>query len=101
QGDLEGAIRRYRLAVDADAESGAALTNLGLALMQGGEVAEARRCLEKAVRVSPNLFEAHLRLGELLLALGEADAAAPHLKRAAESPDSRVRKIANDLAPRK
>ena len=101
QGDLEGAIRRYRLAVNADEESGVAHTNLGLALMQRGEVAEARRCLEKAVRISPNLFEAHLHLGELLLSLGDADAAATHLRRAAESPDARIRKIANDLGQRK
>jgi len=71
---------------------------LGLALIQSGEAAEARRCLEKAVRNSPNLFEAHLHLGELLLTLGDAAAATTHLKRAAESPDAKVRKIANDLA---
>jgi len=30
QGDLDGAIRRYRVAVEADAASGVALTDLGL-----------------------------------------------------------------------
>ncbi len=101
QGDLDRAINHYRLAVNADPESSVALTNLGLALIQSGEAAEARRCLEKAVRNSPNLFEAHLHLGELLLTLGDAAAATTHLKRAAESPDAKVRKIANDLARRK
>jgi len=68
--------------------------------MQRGDVTEARRCLETAVRLSPNLFEAYVHLGELLLMLGDTAAATTHLKRAAESPDPRVRKIANDLARR-
>ena len=101
QGDPEGAIGRYRLAVAADPESGPALTNLALAMMGRGEAAEARQHLEHAVRVSPNLFEAHLHLGELLLSAGEAVPAMEHLERAAQSGDSRVRKAAMDLLSRK
>ena len=74
-----------------------ALTNLGLALMQRGDTGEARQRLEEAVRVSPDLFEAHLHLGELLLSIGDPGSARAHLKRAAESPDPRVRKAATEI----
>ena len=71
QGDSNGALREYQLAVASDPSSGAALTNLALALMARGDAAGAREKLEEAVRADPNLLEAHLHLGELLLALGE------------------------------
>ena len=101
QGDSEGAIRAYRLAVSADPASGVALTNLALALMRRGDAAEARERLEEAVRVSPNLFDAHLHLGELLLALGDSVSGTAHLQREAESPDPRVCGAATDLLRRK
>jgi Flp pilus assembly protein TadD len=80
-----------------DPRSGAAHTNLGLALMQRGDAVESRESLEAAVRVSPDLFAAHLHLGELLLLLGDSAAGRAHLKRAAESPDARVRTAATKL----
>ena len=101
QGDAAGSIREYRQAVAADAGSAVYLSDLGVALAGRGQSAEARRLLEEAVRRKPDLFEAQWRLGELLLAAGQRAAAQGHLKRAAESPDPRIRQAATELLGRR
>jgi hypothetical protein len=50
-----------------------------------------------AIAAVPDYFEAHLKLAQLLLARGDIAGAAPHLRKAAESPDPRIR---NASAPR-
>lgn len=55
-----------------------------LAVEAGGEVGAAVQLLRQALEADAGLFEAHLRLGELLLARGHAAAAIAPLERAAE-----------------
>lgn len=56
---------------------------LGLALLESGQLVEARAAFEQAVREQPGNAEAHLFLAESLLGLGELDAAEPHAEIAA------------------
>jgi predicted CXXCH cytochrome family protein len=90
-GDVEAAIREYRLAADSDPKSPFAALNLGLALASHKEPAEARKWLESALRLDPQQPVAHLKLGELLLAAGFQREAAAHLRIAASCADPRVR----------
>ena len=99
-GDSEAAVREYRLALSADPRSTATLVNLALTLVSRGAMPEARQRLEEALRMEPNLFIAHLKLGEMLLAAGQPNAATPHLKRATESSDAGIRRAAVDLLAR-
>ena len=100
-GDIEAAIREYRMALSAGPRSTATLVNLALTLVSQGAMPEARQRLEEALRMEPNLFIAHLKLGEMLLAAGQPNAATPHLKRATESPDAGIRRAAVDLLAQK
>jgi Tfp pilus assembly protein PilF len=62
-----------------------------------GDNAQSEQHLREAIKLAPNYFEAHLRLGQMLHARGEVTRAAPHLRKAAESPDARIRDAANKL----
>ena len=52
------AVRELRQLVADDPENVAALTNLGVVLIQQGRAAEARRYLEEALRLAPGLPQA-------------------------------------------
>ena len=99
-GDSEAAMREYGLALSADPRSTATLVNLALTLVSRGAMVEARQRLEEALGLDPNLFIAHLKLGEMFLTAGQRDAAVQHLKRAAESPDAAIRRAAGNLLAR-
>ena len=98
--DTDGAIREFRLALRGDPKSAVTLVNLALTLAAQGTSAEARQRLEEALRIDSNLYVAHLKLGELQLAAGERATAQQHLRRAAESPDTSIRRAAMDLLAR-
>jgi Flp pilus assembly protein TadD len=95
--DTEAAIRAYRTAVDEDPQSAAATLNLGLTLAGQDQADEARRWLERSLQLKPDELAAHLRLGALLLAAGSRSDAIAHLRRAAESPEPRIRSEAQKL----
>jgi len=97
-GDAAGAIREFRLALAAHPEDAATDYNLALAQARLGNPGEAEASLRRAIELAPDLFEAHLTLARLLIARHRADLAAPYLRKAAESPDPRIRKAAQDLA---
>jgi TolB-like protein len=65
-------IRRAR-ALDPD--SPVVLSNIAPALMSLGELQEALALAERAVAISPNLAQAHLALGGVLVRLGRSDEA--------------------------
>lgn len=88
--DPEGAVRAYRHAVAGAPNSATAYFNLGLTLADQGNSAEAEHHLDAAVRLKPDLFEAHLLLGQVLLSQSRTDAAKPHLRKASQSPDATV-----------
>jgi len=56
------AVRELRQLVADDPENAAALTNLGVVLMQQGRAAEARQHLEQALRLAPGLPQAEQAL---------------------------------------
>jgi tetratricopeptide (TPR) repeat protein len=74
QGDTAGAIARYEAAYRRSPTSDVLLKLAG-GRLAAGEVAEARKRYEEAVRRFPHRAEAHLGLGNVLLALGERDQA--------------------------
>lgn len=96
-GDAPGAIREYRLAVAASPDSATAYYNLALALAQTGDAEGAEQSLRNAIAHSPAFFAAYLKLGQLLTARKRPDLAEPYLRKAAESPDPRMRQAAGDL----
>lgn len=68
-----------------------------IALAERGESAPAEKEFTATLALAPQPHEAHLRLGQLLLARGATAQAAPHLRKAAESKDARIREAANRL----
>jgi predicted CXXCH cytochrome family protein len=96
-GDAAGAIREYRLALAAHPEDATTHYNLALAQAKLGNLADAEASLRSAIEQAPDLFEAHLTLAQLLISQHRPDLAAPYLRKAAESPDPRIRKAAQDL----
>jgi eukaryotic-like serine/threonine-protein kinase len=66
KGDLDGAIRCFRRAVELDSKFGMAHNNLGNALADKGDLPEAIRCYRKAIEVDPANAKAHNNLGTVL-----------------------------------
>ncbi|MBI5792153.1 MAG: tetratricopeptide repeat protein [Rhodocyclales bacterium] len=81
-GDLARAAERYRLSIAADPLYADAYNNLGLVLRQQRRLAEARDCLEQALRLAPGLANAHYNLGQLMTDMGDVDAAQASLRQA-------------------
>ncbi len=75
-GDLEGALLRYRTALVVDPGSAAAWNNLALALRRGGDLDGARAALEAAVRADERDLPALTNLAALYREQGLADEAA-------------------------
>jgi Tfp pilus assembly protein PilF len=88
--------------VAASPDPATAYYNLALALAKTGDGEAAEASLRSAIEHAPGFFAAYLKLGQLLAARHRPDLAEPYLRRAAESPDARLRKAAQDLlnAPR-
>ncbi len=82
-GDVEEALRLLQEAVRLDPKFYKAWVNMGLAWERKGNLLEAQRCYEQALRVQPswfplahyNLAGIHLRRGDLTKALTECEAA--------------------------
>ncbi len=92
-GDMRGAEKAYRMALDADPGHVDALNNLGVLHLRKGELEEARRCFEKAARLSPEYADAFYNLACLHAVRGEHDAALARLRQAV-SMDASARKWA-------
>jgi tetratricopeptide (TPR) repeat protein len=69
-GDLAGAIRQYRLAIELDPRHVRAHNNLGVALQEAGRREEAVAVLERAIRLDPSHEEAYYNLGNVHLSSG-------------------------------
>ena len=84
-GDLEGAIAIYRamLAREPDAKtSGAALNNMGAALMISGRANEAAEALRRCIEIDPKKPEAFVNLGVIHQEDGDIEGATQHFSRA-------------------
>jgi protein O-GlcNAc transferase len=60
------AVASYRVALAAGANHPVLFNNLGLALQEQGQAAEAEACYRKAIQQQPSLFEGRVNLGDLL-----------------------------------
>jgi predicted TPR repeat methyltransferase len=79
------AVASYDQAIARRLEDPHALNNRGIALQAQTRWPEALASYERAAALAPGLAEAHLNRGELLIELGEREAAIEALRRAAEA----------------
>src|SRR5437899_343928 len=66
EGDLFGAIRAFRQAIELDPKFGAAMANLGHALREAGNVQESIACFQRVALLEPGSGAAHADLGHAL-----------------------------------
>ena len=108
QGDYEAALTSYRLALRDHPTDPRVLQNMAIAFTKTNHVDDAIRHYRRALEIDPQLAGAHYGLAFLLLHLGEAEAAADHLRsfleRPPRGPDARkwtehARKALDDLEP--
>ena len=81
---LARAIEVQRVLVEDRPGDGALWSDLGNLLALAGELEAAEQAYLEALRLAPDLFDAHYNLGLLLLGEERHDAAASHLREAAE-----------------
>jgi tetratricopeptide (TPR) repeat protein len=78
-GNWRDSVSLFRHAIQITSDNYIAYNNLGVALRQRGETAEALADFQVAVRIRPHDAEAQNNLGEALLAEGRMDEASPHI----------------------
>ncbi len=90
QGELAAAEGEYAKAVEVDpADAVARLRLADILLERGRGEAEALAQLKEAAALAPDLLEARLALGKVLIRRGDLEDASPHLRAALElSPDA-------------
>jgi len=81
-GDLETAIREFRLVAELAPTLPASHLNLAAVFCEKGDYGAAIPSLKKALDLDPNLTGAHEMLGVALIATGYAAEAVPHLEAA-------------------
>jgi len=96
-GDFRDAQYHFKAAIRSAPSFADAHLAYAIALTSHGDAAQAEHHFREAIKLAPNHFEAHLRLGQLLRDRGDAALATPHLRKAAESPNARIRDVANKL----
>lgn len=80
QGDYEGAITSYQLALRDDQNNIKTLQYIAIALSRTGRREEAIRQYRRALELAPELSGAHYGLAFLLIKRGDTDRAADHLR---------------------
>jgi tetratricopeptide (TPR) repeat protein len=88
QGDYDGAITSYQLALRDEPGNVKTLQYIAIALSRTGRREEAIRYYRRALELSPDLAGAHYGLAFLLLKRGDGDGAADHLRRFLAKPPS-------------
>lgn len=82
QGDAEGAISRYRRAIELRPDFSEALNNLGLLLRKTKQLSEALPILERNAELNPDSASASYNLGNTQADAGELDSAAASFRNA-------------------
>jgi len=82
QGDMDGAVEFYRLAVNYNPSAAGALVNLGAIWFKRRNLASAEECYRNAVRVDPNYALARYNLAHLLGDTSRLDEAIKHYREA-------------------
>jgi Flp pilus assembly protein TadD len=80
QGDYDGAITSYQLALRDEPSNVKILQYIAIALSRTGRREEAIRHYRRALDLSPDLAGAHYGLAFLLLKRGDSEPAANHLR---------------------
>jgi tetratricopeptide (TPR) repeat protein len=80
QGDYDGAITSYRLALRDHPNEPRILQNLAIALSRTGKLDDAIRHYRRALEADGTLAGAHYGLAFLLIKRGEGEAAGQHLR---------------------
>lgn len=80
QGDFEGAVTSYQLALRDQPHNVRILQDIAIALSKTGRIEEAIRHYRRALELEPELAGAHYGLAFLLLRRGDAERAAGHLR---------------------
>lgn len=80
QGDYDGAITSYQLALRDDPANVKTLQYIAIALSRTGRKEEAIRHYRRALELAPDLAGAHYGLAFLLLKRGDTERAAEHLR---------------------
>jgi tetratricopeptide (TPR) repeat protein len=80
QGDYDGALAAYRLALRETPNQHRILENMAIAHSKLGQSDDAIRCYRHALSIEPKLSGAHYGLAFLLLKRGEVSDAAYHLE---------------------
>jgi tetratricopeptide (TPR) repeat protein len=80
QGDFEGAVTSYQLALRDQPTNVRVLQNIAIALSKTGRHEEAIRHYRRCLELDSQLVGAHYGLAFLLLRRGDADRAADHLR---------------------
>jgi tetratricopeptide (TPR) repeat protein len=82
--NLDRAVAHFQRALEWMAGSADVHNNLGIALMEKGQVAEAVTEFRQAIQVEPGSAKAHRNLGDALATMGKRAEGLDHLRRAAE-----------------
>ena len=80
QGDYDGALTSYRLALRERPNNVRVLENMAIAFSKTGQLDDAIRSYKRALSIEPKLSGAHYGLAYLLLKRGEESDAAYHLE---------------------
>jgi Flp pilus assembly protein TadD len=80
QGDFEGAVTSYQLALRDQPHNVKVLQYIAIALSKTGRMEEAIRHYRRALELEPELAGAHYGLAFLLLRRGDQDRATAHLR---------------------
>lgn len=80
QGDFEGAVTSYQLALRDQPSNVRVLQNIAIALSKTGRHEEAIRHYRRCLELDPQVAGAHYGLAFLLLRRGDPDRAAEHLR---------------------
>jgi protein O-mannosyl-transferase len=82
KGDINGAIRSYREALNIKPTYSKSYINLGVALAEQKDTQGALENYTKAIQLEPNNADAHTSLGSLLAGIGKMDEAKMHFDEA-------------------
>src|SRR5690606_22724351 len=80
QGDFEGAVTSYQLALRDQPHNVKILQYIAIALSKTGRIEEAIRHYRRALELDPGLVGAHYGIAFLLLRRGDTERAAHHLR---------------------
>ena len=84
-GRTEDALREYRRALEQDAGLAGIHAAMAKLYAEGGKLAEAEAAYRAELRIQPASSAVNFEYGELLIKLGRAEAALPHLEAAVRS----------------